>query len=108
MMVDAPASTLHLVQEESSIKAVISKRQRRKSGVNSSAHSDYISIFLLFIVLLVTIFTYPSDWTDKVSTQHVFYYGWLTAISTGLGVVPFFFLSEPDKQWVGISNGNKS
>eukprot|EP00510_Aplanochytrium_minuta_P004669 CAMPEP_0184013144 /NCGR_PEP_ID=MMETSP0954-20121128/4844_1 /TAXON_ID=627963 /ORGANISM="Aplanochytrium sp, Strain PBS07" /LENGTH=342 /DNA_ID=CAMNT_0026293289 /DNA_START=357 /DNA_END=1385 /DNA_ORIENTATION=- len=31
--------------------------------------------------------------------------GWVTAVSTGLGALPFFFLPRVDKQWLGISNG---
>jgi hypothetical protein len=31
---------------------------------------------------------------------------YFAAISTGLGAIPFYFFSEPDKFWMGISNGN--
>jgi ZIP family zinc transporter len=34
----------------------------------------------------------------------VWYYGWITAVSTGLGVIPFFFIPEPDRFWMGVSN----
>jgi hypothetical protein len=43
----------------------------------------------------------------QVTSQHVWYFGWITAISTGVGVLPFFFFSEPEKYWVGASNGKK-
>lgn len=42
---------------------------------------------------------------EAPSIQHVFYYGWLTAISTGLGVLPLVFTPELPAFWVGISNG---
>mmetsp|Transcript_5602 Transcript_5602/g.7758 ORF Transcript_5602/g.7758 Transcript_5602/m.7758 type:complete len:271 (+) Transcript_5602:42-854(+) len=42
--------------------------------------------------------------TQKVTYQHVWYYGWITAVSTGVGVLPFFLISEPDKYWIGVSN----
>jgi len=38
------------------------------------------------------------------SIQHVFYYGWLTAISTGLGALPLVFSPSLGSYWVGISN----
>ena len=38
------------------------------------------------------------------SLSYVFYHGWLTAVSTGLGVLPFYFVSEPNQTWVGICN----
>ena len=39
------------------------------------------------------------------SIQHVFYYGWLTAIFTGLGAVPLAFAPNLASYWVGLSNG---
>ena len=79
-----------------------------KNGESSSEKSiDYISYFLLGICIMITIFAFPSDLckgNTRVELIHVFYYGWITAISTGLGVVPFFFLTEPNKFWMAISN----
>lgn len=65
---------------------------------------DYLGYFLLIILIVVTVFSQP-DWTQKVSVHHVWYYGWITAISTGLGSIPFYFFPEPDKFWMGVSNG---
>jgi hypothetical protein len=42
---------------------------------------------------------------EEPSIQHVFYYGWLTAISTGLGAIPLVFAPNLASYWVGISNG---
>lgn len=42
---------------------------------------------------------------EEPSIHHVFYYGWLTALSTGLGVVPLVFAPNLAPYWVGISNG---
>lgn len=42
---------------------------------------------------------------EEPSIQHVFYYGWLTAISTGLGAIPLVFAPNLPSYWVGISNG---
>lgn len=41
---------------------------------------------------------------QEPSIQHVFYYGWLTAISTGLGAIPLAFFPDLASFWVGISN----
>lgn len=38
------------------------------------------------------------------SIQHVFYYGWLTAIFTGLGAVPLAFAPNLASYWIGLSN----
>ena len=42
---------------------------------------------------------------EEPTIQHVFYYGWLTAISTGLGAIPLWFAPNLASFWVGISNG---
>ena len=34
----------------------------------------------------------------------MFYYGWITAISTGAGVLPFYIVNIPSKLWLGICN----
>jgi ZIP family zinc transporter len=41
---------------------------------------------------------------EEPSIQHIFYFGWLTAISTGLGVIPLIFAPNLASYWVGISN----
>eukprot|EP00980_Cylindrotheca_fusiformis_P008908 scaffold1900_cov123-Cylindrotheca_fusiformis.AAC.34 len=41
---------------------------------------------------------------EAPSVQHVFYYGWLTAISTGLGAIPLAFTPNLASYWIGISN----
>lgn len=64
---------------------------------------DYI---LLILLVVITIFAKPKDVWDiqKVNWNHVAYYGWITAIFTGAGVFPFYFISQPNKFWVGVSN----
>lgn len=68
---------------------------------------DYVGHGLLLLILLLTVYMYPTNWNSElreVDFKIVWYYGWITAISTGLGVVPFIFVSEPDNFWLGISN----
>jgi len=45
----------------------------------------------------------PPD-GQSPSIQHVFYYGWLTAIFTGFGAVPLAFAPNLASYWVGLSN----
>jgi hypothetical protein len=42
---------------------------------------------------------------EEPTIQHVFFYGWLTAICTGLGAVPLVFAPNLPPYWVGVSNG---
>eukprot|EP00594_Rhizosolenia_setigera_P009922 CAMPEP_0178957888 /NCGR_PEP_ID=MMETSP0789-20121207/11217_1 /TAXON_ID=3005 /ORGANISM="Rhizosolenia setigera, Strain CCMP 1694" /LENGTH=320 /DNA_ID=CAMNT_0020640293 /DNA_START=332 /DNA_END=1294 /DNA_ORIENTATION=+ len=63
-------------------------------------------IFLSIVLLFITYITYPSSLqpTGKPTIEHVFYYGWISAISTGLGVLPLVFVPDLDKYWIGVSN----
>jgi len=68
---------------------------------------DWPAYICLLIVIGITIFTYPfADYgvDDEIVIKHVWYCGWLTAVSTGLGVFPFLFIHEPEKFYIGISN----
>lgn len=61
-------------------------------------------LLLLFVAILVV--TSPDSLyiQGQPSIQEVFFYGWLTALSTGLGVLPFLILPSVATFWVGISN----
>ena len=65
--------------------------------------------FALVIFAVITYVAKPDPLQpprgEAPSIQHVFYYGWLTAISTGLGAIPLVFAPNLASYWVGISNG---
>jgi hypothetical protein len=63
--------------------------------------------FALFSLVFLTyiLMPHPLHPENEPTAQHVFYYGWLTAISTGLGVVPLLFAPNLASYWVGVSNG---
>ena len=62
---------------------------------------------LLVLFAAVTVLTYPVPFQPhgEPTLKHVFFYGWMTAISTGCGVLPFMIMPDVPKFWVGISNG---
>lgn len=75
--------------------------------MNKKKEIDYVSYILLAVIVAITVLAYPEDLHDResvVKIEHVFYYGWITAISTGLGALPFFFFSDTSKFWKAISN----
>jgi ZIP family zinc transporter len=64
---------------------------------------------VIVAAILLLIFSYvtmpdPLQPVGKPSVQHVWYYGWITALSTGLGVIPLVIIPDLDKFWVGVSN----
>lgn len=69
----------------------------------------YVSIVVFAILTIVTIPVPFHPEPHKVpSLQHVFYYGWLTCMSTGLGALPFYLYPDIATFWIGISNGTYS
>lgn len=81
--------------------------ETKKLMAPTSSSIDYISYILLFIIIAITIFGHPHHSCHrKVSMHRVCYNGWITAVATGFGVIPFYFFKEPNKFWMGISNGN--
>lgn len=61
----------------------------------------------LALLVFLTYFLMPDPLhaEGEPSLKHVFYYGWLTAISTGFGIVPLIFAPNLASYWVGVSNG---
>jgi hypothetical protein len=66
---------------------------------------DWLSYSLLVALIAVTLTTFPSDCITRVTLQKVWYFGWITAVSTGLGVLPFYLFGSPNKYYMGIANG---
>jgi len=99
--VDGPSSDDTLTDTPSRIKPLAAP-----ASSPSSPLSSYVGMAL---VIAITYATYPDnlipDPHQPASIHHVWYHGWITAISTGLGVLPLVFVSDFNKFWVGISNG---
>lgn len=91
--------------------------------------TDWFGVVLLSLFILVTVMgspffvSYVSDSSplpggfdlidlnpltsgaERATIHMVWYCGWLTAVCTGLGVVPFYLFKTPNKFWTGLSNG---
>lgn len=61
-------------------------------------------LLTVFAIITIVAVPHPFHPQGEPSLNHVFYYGWLTALSTGLGVIPFIVLPDVPTFWVGISN----
>jgi len=64
------------------------------------------SIFAFIIIIFISYATLPDSLHtyDKPTVKHVWYFGWISALSTGLGVVPLLFTTSLNPYWIGISN----
>ena len=69
---------------------------------NNNAHMTKLGLFLL---LACTFLSYPSEHYSTFATWHdVWWYGWLTALATGIGALPFYVVREIQEYWLGICN----
>ena len=71
-----------------------------------SKSSEFRSYVIIMILAIITYVAYPGTTFGKNEpTIHtVFYYGWVSCISTGFGVLPLCFVSEMKEYWIGVSN----
>jgi hypothetical protein len=84
-------------------------RDDKKKASRHAQPSSPLTALSAAVVLAISVFTMPHPLQpphgSEPTVQHVWYYGWVTALSTGLGVVPLVFARQLDAYWVGISNG---
>ncbi len=73
-----------------------------------SEFSKRRSYAILLLFALITYLAHPShhhhDDDIPITLHTVFYYGWISAISTGLGVLPLCFVSKMNDYYMGLSN----
>lgn len=66
---------------------------------------DWMGWILMACVVLISIISIPrTQGYSKPTIHEVFFYGWMTAVSTGLGVVPFLIFKEPNKFYLGVGS----
>lgn len=66
-----------------------------------------VEIVVFIGMAIITQIARPGSFTPVGGTptiQHVFYYGWVAALSTGLGALPLVFMGAVKDHWLGVSN----
>lgn len=73
------------------------KRQRQPTS--------WWTLVAYLLLVLVSKYTLPEDLSPVTPTlQHVWYYGWVTALSTGLGAAPLVLAHDMSKQMLCVGN----
>jgi hypothetical protein len=73
----------------------------------ASMPTGSVEVLTVLVMAAITHFARPSTLTPVggiPTVQHVFYYGWVAALSTGLGALPLIFLGKVTDVWLGLSN----
>ena len=89
-----PATKSFAMQDEHDVRETRFIKENR-----IKQKTDYTAYGLLLLTIGITVLSHLYRRSSPVA--EVWYYGWLTAISTGLGVIPFYFVNEPNKFWEG-------
>ena len=84
--------------------------ERRKEDEPQKQHPTPSWVYLALLSIAVISYVALPDplqphYGESPTIRHVFYYGWLTAVSTGLGAIPLALAPNLSSYWVGISNG---
>ncbi len=86
--------------------------EKLDNGDVKAAHHDppktsMLTIVFSVIVVAVSILTMPESLqpVGRPSINHVWYFGWISALSTGLGVLPLVFSPDLNTWWIGVTNG---
>ena len=57
------------------------------------------------VISVVSAYSCSGNLYGGRSSFHVWWYGWVTALSTGLGALPMlFFPGDASERWLGVSN----
>jgi hypothetical protein len=108
VLIQVPASESSEKIQKYAATECVSNEQDYSPIIEPDAPSDWISYLLMTVIGIITVIYYPWKQNEDplyVSMETVWYCGWLTAVSTGFGVLPFYFTSKSNKFWTGISNG---
>ena len=91
-------------------KATATRAERRASR-DAGAIAPYSGLQLAYAALIAAVSVASGLQAQQRgslyggrSVAHVWWYGWVTALSTGLGALPMAFVKDVGEWWVGLGN----
>ena len=91
-------------------KATATRAERRASR-DAGAIAPYSGLLLAYAALIAAVSVASGLQAQQRgslyggrSVAHVWWYGWVTALSTGLGALPMAFVKDVGEWWVGLAN----
>jgi hypothetical protein len=90
---------------------------KANANANTNANNDTdnkidtktptITIATFILIAAISVSTFPESLqpVGRPTVNHVWYFGWISALSTGLGVLPLALFPNFDTYWVGVTNG---
>lgn len=98
-------------EESKQVDSDATKSTKTVTSSASTAHDDppetsMFAIMCSIMIAAVSYLTLPDSLqpVGRPSIKHVFYFGWISALSTGLGVLPLVFSPDLNSWWIGVTN----
>jgi len=87
--------------------AASSRERCSPRGLPLRMGADLLRTVYSVVILATTVVS--ALWAEQNlyggrSAAHVWWYGWITALSTGLGALPFAFIRSTSEWWLGVAN----
>lgn len=84
----------------------VSSTTASADGEEKAAPFSPVPYAASILLAAISYFTYPESLqpVGRPTLNHVWYFGWISALSTGLGVLPLIFSPDFDSYWVGVTN----
>ncbi|ETW00769.1 hypothetical protein, variant 1 [Aphanomyces invadans] len=82
---------------------LVDSNEKVPAGQQSKSLSWKAELATAAAFLAITLVSYPFTGNMR-SWHYVWWCGWLTAVSTGAGAVPFLWVKDIDKFWLGVCN----
>ncbi|CAH0487981.1 unnamed protein product [Peronospora farinosa] len=103
-LVSSDMALLNQQLPENNVKEDISE-----PPIGSSSTTRRFAYALALTMIFITFYSFPMHHhfhgRGGKNARYVWWCGWLTAVATGLGALPFYWIQNIDKFWLGICNG---
>ncbi|ETL25203.1 hypothetical protein F441_21532 [Phytophthora nicotianae CJ01A1] len=91
------------------VKTEDANEEMNKLPLSSSSTTRRLAYAVAVGMIVITFYSFPMHHhfhgRGGKNARYVWWCGWLTAIATGLGALPFYWIRDLDKFWLGICNG---
>ncbi|OWZ17171.1 Zinc (Zn2)-Iron (Fe2) Permease [Phytophthora megakarya] len=92
-----------------SMSQKLQEEEVEKPLMGSSPSTRRYAYALAIAMIFITFYSFPMHHhfhgRGGKNARYVWWCGWLTAVATGIGALPFYWIRDLDKYWLGICNG---
>jgi ZIP family zinc transporter len=85
---------------------VSQSKEADAKAASDAPKTPMATVVALVIIAAISVFTCPDTLqpVGRPTLLHVWYFGWISAVSTGLGVLPLILSPCVNTWWIGVTN----